>query len=99
MTCQTPITTRHQTHVAPMNAAGHWRSYTDAVSPCGLPADVHVVVVYPEGQRIERDMCRHCAEEWQANVANMERRGDITDMGIIRPKSTWTITAIEEKRV
>ena len=94
MMCQTQYVMSHQTHVMPMNAAAHWRSYVDGMAPCERPAAVHVTVVYPDGQVVERDLCRQCAEEWQAEVRALEQRRDIAALGIIHPKSVWTITPL-----
>jgi hypothetical protein len=95
MTCETMIVLSHATHVAPLNARGHWRQYTDATVPCDQPATVHVKVQYPDGQVVERDLCAECAARWQRDVREQEARGDIVALGIIRPKSVWVITELE----
>jgi len=54
------------------------------------------VVQYPDGLVIEKDLCREHAEAWQRQVHALETRNDIPALGIIRPKSVWTIAPLKE---
>ena len=94
MTCQTVIAHTHQTHVAPIDARGHWRSYYDFSATCERPATAHVHVQYADGQVVERSLCAECLAEWQHSVAEIEGRRDIPMLGIMHPKAVWTVTAV-----
>jgi hypothetical protein len=84
MTCRGFHEMTHQTHVSPINARGHWRTYSDGFAPCTQPAEVHVHVQYAGDLVVESDLCRACAEAWQNRVARLHNR-----------RAVWTITPLD----
>jgi hypothetical protein len=88
VTCETLIQHTHSTHVSPLYAAAHWRVYADMDTSCAEPATLHVTCTFADGQVVERDLCRDCAEQWMASVRAQEAGHDIPSM---YPRSSWTV--------
>jgi len=94
MQCETMVPQYEVQHISPMNRAGHWRTRLARYLPCLHQAAFHVHVAYPDQAPVDRNMCQACLDVWRRDVAAIEARSDIPALGIIEPKSVWTITPL-----
>ncbi len=58
---------------------------------CPRDATQRVTKVNPDGVQVTCLMCDECAGAWRVIVGISESRQDIPLMGIVHPKSTWTV--------
>lgn len=84
MRCQGQQYTREYQVISPTNGRLYQRAAGGYMTRCDHEAQVHVRLEFCDGMVVEKDICRDCAEEWQASVNGR----------FAYQKPLWTITPL-----
>lgn len=87
MRCQGQSYTQDYQVISPTNAHMYQRAAGGYLTRCSNAAEMHIRLEFCDGMVVEKNMCRACAEEWQATVnerfANLQPLWTITPLAVM----------------